>query len=89
MVGLLVLGMIALTVGGYIAAWLGVRAPLASALTLGLFWSGANIVVLALAGGAPPWYRVSMPLLGLALAAAGGACRVLGAGATEAHGPSS
>jgi hypothetical protein len=77
-VGLVLATMLA-TAGGYVAARLGARAPLASALTLGLLWACVSAVAQVLAAGAPVWYRVGVPLVVVVGTAVGGVWRVLGA----------
>lgn len=71
LVGLL-LSIVAGIVGGYIAAWLDERAPLANAFALGVAWSCAAVSMGAILGTTPVWYRVSAALAVLVCAVLGG-----------------
>jgi hypothetical protein len=62
--------------GGYIAAWLGHRTPLISALALGLAWSCAGVALAAAIAHVPAWYPVALGLVVIIGTTAGGAVRV-------------
>ena len=83
------LGAIGAMMGGYIAAWLHDRAPLVSALALGVVWSCIDLLVLRIIGSTPAWYQFAVPVVVLVGTATGGALRVcssrsLGQGKTPA-----
>jgi MFS family permease len=71
-------GVVYTVAGGYIAAWLDDRAPLASAVALGVTWSCIGIAGTAISGGhgVPGWYRVCAPIILLVGPALGGILRV-------------
>jgi hypothetical protein len=84
--------MVASLTGGYIAAWLDDRAPLASAVALGITWSSLGIIGAATTGGngAPGWFRVCVPVLLVVGPALGGILRVraqMSGGRTEPIAP--
>jgi hypothetical protein len=70
------LGAVAATTGGYIAAWLHDRAPLISALALGVTWSCVAVSVSTFVGGVPGWYQLGVPVVLILGTAAGGMLRV-------------
>jgi hypothetical protein len=72
------LGAIGAIMGGYIAAWLHDRAPLVSALALGVVWSCVDLSVLRILGGIPAWYQFAVPVVVVVGTATGGALRVCG-----------
>lgn len=62
---------------GYVAARIGRRAPLPSALALGVMWTG--LMILAQGGAVPPWFRAANVVTLMAAMVAGAAfraCRV-------------
>jgi hypothetical protein len=71
------LGAASAVTGGYIAALLSRRAPLLSAVALGLGWSGVSFGVLAALSSAPIWYRIVAPLIVIIGTTVGGVARVL------------
>jgi hypothetical protein len=74
----LLIGVAATTLGGYIAAWLGHRAPLVSALALGTLWSSIFLLISALAGAGPAWARLVTAVVTVVGATIGGVLRVRG-----------
>lgn len=74
----LTLGAVVATTGGYIAASLGVRAPLVSAVTLGVVWSCVILVVTAIVGSpvTPYWYRLGVVIVVVVGTTLGGMRRV-------------
>jgi hypothetical protein len=64
--------------GGYIAAWLGARAPLASAIVFGLTWSVAAFAVGVIddVNMAPAWFVIVVVLLQVSGPTLGGLLRV-------------
>jgi hypothetical protein len=44
----------AMVLAGYIAAWLNARAPIASAIALGLTWSASTLAIAFIGAGRPP-----------------------------------
>jgi hypothetical protein len=68
---LLASGVFCTLAGGYIAAWLDDKAPLASAVVLGVTWS-----CLSIGGHGPGWYRVCLPIVLLVGPTLGGILRV-------------
>jgi len=64
--------------GGYIAAWLDRRAPLASAIALGLTWSAVSLAVGGITHGhdAPAWYWLVAPVLQVMGPTVGGVLRL-------------
>lgn len=75
-------GVVSATTAGYLAAWLGRRAPLVCALALGVAWSClllAALFVPVLLGARTPvplWYRLTIPLVVVACTTLGGVQRV-------------
>ena len=64
-------------IGGVIAAWLDERAPLVSALALGVVWAGASIVILTIGpGNGDGWLPVWAPLAQISGTSLGGVLRV-------------
>ena len=64
--------------GGYIAAWMGRRAPLASAIALGgLCTALAGMMLLAGSPGVPRWYSLGLLLVVLPATTTGGFLRTL------------
>jgi len=61
----LLIGTTCTVMGGYIAAWLDRRAPLVSAVALGLTWSCSALAIggLTRGNGAHAWYWVCAPVL--------------------------
>jgi len=59
----LMLGALGSVIGGGIAAWLGERAPLVSAFTLGVTWSCVSLVGMTVQGTAPAWYRTAATIV--------------------------
>jgi hypothetical protein len=70
------LGAVGAVMGGYIAAWLHDRAPLVSALALGVVWSCVDLSVLTIVGGTPARYQFAVPVVVVVGTATGGALRV-------------
>jgi hypothetical protein len=71
------LGFVATIIGGVIAAWLDERAPLVSALALGVVWAGASIVILTIGpGNGDGWLPVWAPLAQISGTSLGGVLRV-------------
>lgn len=67
--------------GGYVAARLDARAPLASALLMGTLWSFVNVTasMIVIASGhhaGPLWYRIAAPLILLTCTPAGAVVRL-------------
>lgn len=72
----LTFGAIVATAGGAVAASLDRKAPLVGAFALGAVWSCLIAVVQTLAGPAPAWYRLGVPVVVMLGTAAGGVLRV-------------
>ena len=74
-------GVVCSLTGGYIAAWLDDRAPLASAVALGVVWSIWGFVgaAITMARGEHGWYLAFMSIVALVGPILGGILRVRGA----------
>lgn len=73
----LMLGLISMTVGGYVAAWLDGKAPLVAAFATGAIWSCVNISAQLIAPDLVPiWYRIGAPIALILSATFGGVLRV-------------
>jgi hypothetical protein len=72
----IVLGVLAATVGGYVAAWLETRTPLLASVTLGALSVIAQLVGVAVQSQPVTWYQALAPLLVLAATTTGGILRV-------------
>lgn len=81
-IGLLLAGSTGAVTGGYIAAWLDRRAPVVSAMALGLAWTGIALASNAIVSGAPTplavpgWYRFAAVAVVITGTSAGGVLRV-------------
>lgn len=72
----LALGSLVATLGGYIAAWLGNEAPLATAVAFAVVLGVIEVVVAALAPRFPLWYRFAVPIVVFVGITVGGVLRV-------------
>jgi hypothetical protein len=65
------------TAGGYVAAWAHKKAPLLTAVTLGIVWSAIDVAVIASAPAEfPALYRYGAPFMALVFSTVGGLLRV-------------
>lgn len=78
----LALGSLIATLGGYVAAWLGNEAPLATAIAFAVVLGVIEVVVAVLAPRFPLWYRFAVPIVIVVGITVGGVLRV---GQTHRH----